>query len=495
MNSRLLDQRVTGQILPGWIQGYVSVASRGKKSIFSRKSSPKSVKAFHAAKADMKAARQALESNGFQIVAESRLGLAISGPPAAFEEICHGKIVAVDRLMHAEGSRQRYVTHLDIVGEKQPSLLGHGRARSPKMKIEGILIERPRLLQAIFPSPIPPVVDRFHLRVPDDIAVGLGAIKAHRNGIAGGGITVSMVDSGQYAHPFFDSHHYHVLPAKTIVPATSPTKDPIGHGTGESANIFAMAPEATLQPIRATDENGHLVGAIGGFLTAKQESPDILTNSWGGDGPYPPNGPPDAYDIAWAAEIQDAVEQGIFVVFSGGNGSFSIEPQVPGVLAAGGTYMTGDLEMQASNYTSGYPSPWYGNRTVPDVCGLVGLSPRAQYIMLPVQPGCELDLFESQPATGDPTGDGTTANDGWALFSGTSAAAPQLAGIAALILSAKPGLSPAQITEAMTKTAVDIRSGHCHPRFNYPAQIGHDSATGHGLADSSDAVQYALDHF
>ena len=115
--------------------------------------------------------------------------------------------------------------------------------------------------------------------------------------------------------------------------------------------------------------------------------------------------------------------------------------------------------------------------------------------MLPVQPGCELDIFESQPSPSDPNDDGTMANDGWALFSGTSAAAPQIAGIAALILSAKPGLSPAQLTEAMTKTATDIRTGRCHPRFNYPAEIGHDNATGHGLADASDAVQYALDHF
>jgi subtilisin family serine protease len=374
-------------------------------------------------------------------------------------------------------------------------MLGHGKVKSSKLQIEGVLIERPRLLQNVFPSPIPPVVDQFHLRVPDDIAVGLGAINAHRNGFRGKGVTVSMVDSGQYAHPFFATHHYDVLPAKTVVPGTSPTKDPVGHGTGESANIFAMSPEATLQPVRAADENGNLVGAIGGFLMAKQDSPAVLTNSWGGDGFYPPSGPPDTYDLAWAAEILDAVENGIFVVFSASNGGFTIEPQVPGVLAAGGVYMTADLAMRASNYASGYPSPWFQNVTVPDVCGLVGLSPRAQYIMLPVQPGCELDIFESQPTTGDPNDDGTTANDGWALFSGTSAAAPQIAGIAALILSAKPGLSPAQITKAMTKTAIDIHTGRCHPRFNFEAQWGHDNATGHGLADASEAVKYAIDHF
>ena len=77
------------------------------------------------------------------------------------------------------------------------------------------------------------------------------------------------------------------------------------------------------------------LGAIAGFLTAKAANPRILTNSWGGDGPFPPLGPPDQFDIVWALEIRDAFDQGIFVVFSAGNGQFTIEPQVPGVLAAG----------------------------------------------------------------------------------------------------------------------------------------------------------------
>jgi subtilisin family serine protease len=194
-------------------------------------------------------------------------------------------------------------------------------------------------------------------------------------------------------------------------------------------------------------------------------------------------------------EIVDAVEQGIFVVFSAGNGSFTIEPQVPDVLAAGGTFMTRDLELGASNYTSGYQSPWFAGITVPDVTGLVGLLPRAQYLMLPIPPGCEIDIDESQPAPGDPTTDGTAPNDGWALFSGTSAAAPQIAGAAAVILGAKPGLTPAQVTEALKQTAVDVTIGTCHPRFNFPAQAGPDLATGLGLVDVAAAVDYALANF
>jgi len=304
-----------------------------------------------------------------------------------------------------------------------------------------------------------------------------------------------MVDSGQYPHPYFMAHQYDVRPTITIVPGTSPTKDPVGHGTGESANIFAVAPGATLQPIRATNDAGKLVGAIAGFLRAKQDKPAILTNSWGGDGPYPPLGGPDQTDIAWALEILDAVEQGIFVVFSAGNGSFTIEPQVPGVLAAGGAFMEPNLDLRASDYTSGYKSPWIQGVVVPDVVGLVGMRPRAQYIMLPLQPGSEIDVSESQAVPGDPNDDGTGSGDGWALFSGTSAAAPQIAGVAALILGAKAGLTPMQVTQTMTKTAVDVRIGRCHPRFDFPAKEKYDLATGHGLVDAAAAVRYALDKF
>ena len=96
-------------------------------------------------------------------------------------------------------------------------------------------------------------------------------------------------------------------------------------------------------------------------------------------------------------------------------------------------------------------------------------------------------------AAADPP-DGTTGNDGWALFSGTSAAAPQIAGAAAAILGARPGLTPVQVTRALRASAVDVTLGSCHPRFNAPAQAGQDTATGHGLVDVAAAVQFALNN-
>lgn len=498
MHVRLPAEFESSSPLPEVLQGYVSVRSQGGKPVLeaSLQDISGGTAPYHASITDTDSACKALEESGLTVLAASRIGVAVAGKPSAFEALTGGKLVAFERLMHAEAGRLRYVTHIDVVGPKQPSTRCVGSIKSRgATELEAVVLERPKMLQGIFPAPIPPVVSRFHLRVPDDVALLLNAIPAHRQGQIGADVKVAMVDSGQAVHPFFAAHGYNVKPPISVVPNTSGAKDPVGHGTGESANIFAVAPAAELHAIRASNNAGELVGAIAGFLKAKELRPAILTNSWGGDGPFPPPGPPDQFDIAWAIEIADAVEQGIFVVFSAGNGSFSIEPQVPGVLAAGGVFATADLELRASDYTSGYASPWFQDTVVPTVSGLVGLQPRAKYIMLPIPPGCEIDVDLSQPSPQDPEGDDTTANDGWALFSGTSAAAPQVAGAAAVILGAKPGLTPTQITQALKAGAVDVTTGFCHPRFNKPAQAGPDLATGHGLVDVAAAVQFALANF
>jgi subtilisin family serine protease len=347
----------------------------------------------------------------------------------------------------------------------------------------------------VFPSPSPPSSPKFHLRVPDDVAAILNAISAHRNGTIGQGITVAMPDTGFYRHPFFTAQHYSVNTPITMVRGTDPSKDPVGHGTGEAANIFALAPGCTLQPIRASDNRGNLVASIAGFLKAKEINPRIITSSWGGDEQYPPSGPPNQMDLAVAAEIRDAIQRGMLVIFSAGNGQFSVEPQVEGVLAAGGVFADQSGSLRASDYASGYQSTWFDRHVVPTVCGLVGMQPRAQYLMLPVPPGCEIDEEEAQPADND-SPDGTPGNDGWALFSGTSAAAPQLAGAAALLLGAKPAMTPAQVIQALSQSAVDVVVGRSFPQvFNEPATPGPDLATGTGLINLGAALEYATRQF
>ena len=481
---------------PANVIAYISV--EGAASFFTAdapQSNNKPIEAYHAPQDRRDTVRKDLEGSGFQILAESRLGFSVSAPPGAYEELTGGTVVARERLMYAEENCIRYVTHFDIVGDNQPEALGVARTRSNSTGIDGVVLERPRMLNAVFPSPVPPSTPKFHLRVPDDVATLLNAKPAHQAGHRGQDVLVAMPDSGQFRHPFFTAHNYRVRTPITVVPGTNRSKDPVGHGTGESANIFAVAPAAELQAIRASNDSGDLVGAIAGFLKAKEINPRIITSSWGGDRTFPPVDSLDEADLALAAEIQDAIAQNILVIFSAGNGQFSVEPQVPGVLAAGGVFVNENGDIRASDYASGYRSPFFAGVAVPTVCGLVGMRPRAQYLMLPVPPACMIDSDESEPDQTDPTTDGTTGNDGWALFSGTSAAAPQVAGAAAVLIGAKPNITPAQVIQAMTATAVDVVSGRCHPRFNSAAGIGRDDATGAGLVDVAAALKFAQDNF
>ncbi|HEY9295751.1 MAG TPA: S8 family serine peptidase, partial [Phormidium sp.] len=157
-------------------------------------------------------------------------------------------------------------------------------------------------------------------------------------------------------------------------------------------------------------------------------------------------------------------------------------------IAAGGVYkhLHGSLQglLEASNYASGFISPVYPGRLVPDVCGLVGQLPDGAYIMLPIPPDGLRDRVLSV------VGDGTLPSDGWAAFSGTSAAAPQIAGICALMKQVDPSLSPARVKQILQQTARDVVEGFSNPGTGgHRAREGLDLATGYGLADAYEAVE------
>jgi subtilisin family serine protease len=92
-----------------------------------------------------------------------------------------------------------------------------------------------------------------------------------------------------------------------------------------------------------------------------------------------------------------------------------------------------------------------------------------------------------------PNQDQTTQNDGWAAFSGTSAAAPQIAGVCALLKQAAPHLTPLQIKKVLKATAIDVRTGNCSTSTgSHAAAVGPDLATGHGLVNALAAVGKVL---
>jgi len=158
-----------------------------------------------------------------------------------------------------------------------------------------------------------------------------------------------MVDSGQFQHPFFSSRGYRVAPVVLGPGASSPLTDEVGHGTGESANIFSVAPDVQLLPVKLlTTSSGSILNTTGGFNAAVGLNPDIITCSWGSSRRFPPLS---ADQQAKAAAIAAAWAAGIIVVFSAGNGpGWGFPAQPPDLNAAGGVHMLEDGSMEGAGF-------------------------------------------------------------------------------------------------------------------------------------------------
>jgi hypothetical protein len=471
--------------LPSRIFANVSPHSIGGVSIFEGQNQIRAgtVSSFFSDGEVVHAAVARLEEAGFEILQISPLTINIAGTVSQYRQAFGTDIVVQDRPVIKEGARKAVGQFLD---SPDTSLSGLIQTQGTKFEdtIEGIALEEPRYYMA-GPSMFAPLKSYWHLRLPGDVSLGCNADKAHRTGITGQGIKVAMCDSGWFKHPYFVGRGYKAAPVVLGPAATLPLKDESGHGTGESANIFANAPDIDFMPVKM-----NFVNSTGAFNAAVGLGPHIITCSWGSS----TNGPLSAADQVLAAAIAAAVASGIIVVFAAGNGHAGFPGQHPDVISAGGAFMNPDETLQASNYASGFLSQIYPDRKCPDLCGLVGMTPRAIYIMLPLEPGDDIDTGNA--GSTHPNGDETANNDGWAAFSGTSAAAPQLAGVAALIKQACAALTPAQVRNIMMLTARDVTTGNANsvpggPAGGHPATVGSDLATGSGLVDAHKAVMVA----
>lgn len=410
-----------------------------------------------------------------------RLTINFAGPPQLFAAAFGAPIVTEEREVIKPGQVHTTATFLDCRNAERPGLVATRASRFARA-LEGVALEAPRFLMGK-PSAVPPAVDYWHLDVPDGVAVASRAALAHRAGITGRGIRVAMVDSGHQAHPFFARHGYRVAPTVLGPGAADPTRDSDGHGTAESANVFALAPDAELVPVKAT-----MVNTAAAFNLAVSLKPHVISLSWGGN--VRPPATLAAPDLALSAAVSAAVSAGIVVVVAAGNGEFGFPGMHPDVISAGGVFMAETGRLRASDYASGFNAGYvYPRRHVPDLCGLVGMLPKGAYIMLPTPKGCRIDAVRAGGR--HPYADETAGRDGWAAISGTSAAAPQLAGAAALVLQACPSLTPHEVRAILIGTARDVKRGRCHPNQDNKARGGRDLATGAGLVDAERAVMAA----
>ncbi len=408
---------------------------------------------------------------GFDVLQTTESTINIAGSPKTYEQAFDAPIVVKQEKVIKEFGNEDDAEFLDCPNSDLPGLIST-RGTAFQDLIEGVALEEPRYYMAA--DRFPPSVDYWHLDVPGDVSLACNADKAHRMGITGKGVTVAMVDSGWYRHSFFTERGYRSDNAILGPGASNPQADESGHGTGESANIFAVAPDVHLKPVKMSFTN-----SIAAFNAAVALNPHIITCSWGSS---ILRGPLSAANVALANAVSAAVASGITVIFSAGNGHYGFPGQHPDVISAGGCYMSRDGSLRASDYSSGFASQIYRGRNVPDLSGLVGMRPGAKYIMLPVEPGDSIDVGGAGGS--HPQRDETASNDGWAAFSGTSAAAPQLAGAAALVKQACRRVSPAGIRNILKATATDVTTGRCHPQQNNRATRGPDLATGTGKVDA-----------
>ncbi len=419
-----------------------------------------------------------LKKAGFEVHCVAKTSISISGPKTLYEHYFGKSIHKASKTVLGSQDQQTTVSFYEVDSAASESFLSTDASPLADV-IEGIAIAEEPIY---FGSAYAPTKNYWHLKVPGDVSMALNADLVHRTGNTGQGIRVTMVDTGWQTHPFFTQRGYRILPTLLGPGAVNAATDADGHGTGESANIFAAAPDVNFRMVKSAND------PVGAFNIAANTNPKphIISCSWGWSVMTPAQMTP--YQQTLAAAIAAAVATGIIVVFSSGNGHFGFPGQHPSIISAGGVYKTQNGANTASNYASGFLSQIYAGRRVPDVSGLVGQLPRAAYIMLPIPDGCAID---SGSAGGvHPNGDETAANDGWAAFSGTSAAAPQIAGVCALMKKKRSTLTPAQAKTILMNTAIDVTTGSCNPATGgHPATVGPDLATGRGLVNAFAAVQ------
>jgi serine protease AprX len=451
---------------------------------------PLTLKNLSRLKADPETQQQAihqLTKRGFRVIASSPFAISIVGSKKLFKD--HFQ---TDILLKEKKSEKKQLHPPHPIMAQEPVI--------PQ--------EMASLIETVF---IPPAVEYhsgeepdpnyWHIGLPDDVCKLLKADKAHAKGFKGYGVKVAMVDSGLRAnHVYFCGKHYkmtiHGTDSSVVYnPNVKPSiaepgclDDSIGHGTPMAANLLAVAPECEFHMFKIDDKTLYNTAHIAAFRNAYQEpGVKVISCSWGFGSVLSS----DLTSII-TSDILIAIGSGITVVFSCGNtGGYPAFPAcMPDVISVGGVMPTEDGQLIASNFARSGKNqtyPDYDNRTCPDVCGLCGPKPYGLLIHMPTQCNSEIDQSCSSNVLG--VVDGTPSDDGWVIGSGTSAAAAEVAGAVALVLSAKSYLEPADIKQILEETAIDIIAGTS--ASGDLADNDFDCATGHGLVDLEAAVELA----
>jgi len=345
-------------------------------------------------------------------------------------------------------------------------------------------------------------------------------IVREKYGFTGRGVSVAVLDSG-INHPEKPLKAWQDMVDDTpawrgLLDESSIPIDPWGHGTHVAGNVNQMAPEADMVGIRVMDKTGatnhsRIVKGIQWAIENKDKYNIKIINISLGDLPNP-------YGIPGPVEgaAYDAVKAGIVVVSSAGNegptpGSISLPANKEEVIAVGSTL---DSEHLAPSSSRGPANGWLGK---PDVLAPGDLikswaSPDSEMVKIAVESAkiralsgkelgrriakkpdliatlglpknfAELSSREKEAVVKKTLPQIYLTPDQGLIMSGTSFAAPEVAGVIALMFEANDDLSPKQVQQIIRETSRPL---------NDPSLGPNDQ--GKGLVDALAAVEAALE--
>lgn len=266
----------------------------------------------------------------------------------------------------------------------------------------------------------------------------VNAPAVHNAGYTGSGIKVAVLDTGiLLSHPDLQVYGGYDTTGKGSY------NDDNGHGTHVAGTIAALnntigvlgaAPSARLYAVKVLDRNGNgsYSNIIAGIEWAINNDMDVINMSLGGS----------SGSTALQQACNSAYNAGILLVAAAGNEGTS----------------------SGSTECIGYPARY---SSVMAVGSITSSNVRSSFSST----GSTLEIMA--PGSNIYS---TTYNGSYGTMSGTSMACPHVAGVAALVWSAKPSLTNVQLRNALNETANDM--------WNDPWRYGN------GLVDAWAAYQY-----
>ena len=288
-------------------------------------------------------------------------------------------------------------------------------------------------------------------------------------GVTGRGVGVAVVDSGVYAHPDLAGRIVAAIDFTSLAPTVSnvPLSDLGGHGTHvagliagdgtRSAGLYTgVAPNANIIDVRVIDANGSsnvsiiLRGLQWVLANRTTYNIKVVNMSLGAT----PTGSYKSDLMATAAEILNFA--GVNVVVSAGNtgplaGTITTPATDPYVITVG-ALDDNATPLLADDLMATFSSR---GRTLFDRIAKPDLVAPGRKMVSLRAPGSELDtLFSDRQVTvlGSPSAD-------YYRLSGTSMAAPVVAGTIALMYERNPNLTPAQVKKRLKSTVTPLVFG------------------------------------